>query len=215
MLAATSDAGFTVKDILLTGRVQISTDDLRAHLTIRENMPIFGVSIAEAQKSLMNLPWVRSVSISRRLPDKIIVELKEREPVALWQYRKKISLIDQDGIVLTAHNLSAWKHLPLIVGADAQKHIMEMIQLLNAEPLLARDVVSATRVGGRRWDLHLKNGLSIKLPERDMELALRRLAVMEQQENILGRSISGIDLRHPERVVVTPVIDNNNKKTTI
>ncbi|MCK4945770.1 MAG: FtsQ-type POTRA domain-containing protein [Alphaproteobacteria bacterium] len=221
ILTRTADAGFKVKDILVTGRVQVPAEELLACLSIRKDMPIFGINITEARESLAVLSWVEDVSISRRLPDTIIVELKERVPVALWQYRKKISMIDQNGVLLTSDNLNAWKHLPMIVGEDAPEHMNELFGLLNAEPKIARVLVSAIRKGGRRWDLHLENGLSVKLPEHDEGLAIRRLALLVEKGNILGRNIEGIDLRQPEKIVVMPIAmneetsDGKNKKTSI
>lgn len=204
-LSMTSDAGFRVKDILVTGRVQIPADELLEHLSIKVNMPIFGVDIASAQKSLAGLAWVKSVSISRRLPDKVFIDLQEREPVALWQYQKKISVIDHEGVVLPVANLGDYKKLPLVVGADVPKHIMELIGLLRAEPVIAGHFSSAVRVGRRRWDLHLKNDIVVKLPEQDVELALSSLAAAERQNNILDRNISSIDLRQPKKMIVIPL----------
>jgi len=220
-LGKTAEAGFRVKDILVTGRVHIPAEELLAHLSIKENMPIFGVSIVEAQKSLTDISWVKTVSISRRLPDKIIVELKERTPAALWQYQKKISLIDQEGTVLATEDLSPWQNLPLVVGDGAPKHAGDLLGLLNAEPAVAKELVSAVWVGQRRWDLHLQNNIIVKLPEQDSELALRRLALLAEQKNLFGRNIAAIDLRAPEKMMITPVAaldaapDKKNKKTHI
>ena len=69
------------------------------------------------------------------------------------------------------------------------------------------------RVGDRRWNLRLKHNITVKLPEQDMELALSRLAQMQKQKNILGRSIASIDMRQPQRVLVTPTDDKT--KTSI
>ena len=63
------------------------------------------------------------------------------------------------------------------------------------------------RVGGRRWDLRLKNNLSVKLPEQDMELAMRRLVTIGEQKKIFDRNIASIDLRQPEKLIVTPADD--------
>ena len=76
ILTRTADAGVKVKEILVTGREQVPVEELLACLSIREDMPIFGIDIIEARKSLVVLPWVGDVSISRRLPDTITVELK-------------------------------------------------------------------------------------------------------------------------------------------
>jgi len=208
ILTHTADAGFKVNEILVTGREQVPVEELLACLSIREDMPIFGINIIEARKSLVVLPWVRDVSISRRLPDMITVELKERVPVALWQYQKEISVIDREGVFLTSDNLNIWKHLPLVVGEDAPEHMNELLALLKVEPEILNVLVSAVRMGGRRWDLHLKNGISVKLPEQDQALALRRLALLVEQGNILNRNVKRIDLRQSEKVVVMPMAAN-------
>ncbi|MCK5517799.1 MAG: FtsQ-type POTRA domain-containing protein [Alphaproteobacteria bacterium] len=221
VLTRTADAGFKVKDILVIGRAQVPAEELLANLSIRENMPIFGINITKARESLVVLPWVKDVSISRRLPNTIIVELKERVPIALWQYRKKISMIDQDGVLLTFNDLNVWKHLPMIVGKNAPKHVNELLSFLNAEPKIASVMTSAVLRGGRRWDLYLKNSISVKLPEQDEGLALRHLSLLVENGDILGRNIERIDLRQPEKVVVMPVVanegmsDRKNKKTSI
>lgn len=203
-LTRSAAAGFTVKDILVTGRKQIPVEDLLASLSVKQGMPLFGVNIAEAEKSLTGIPWVDNVVISRRLPDTIVVALQERTPVALWQHQKKIFLIDKDGAVLTADNLAAWQSLPLVVGEGAEKNVTQLLGLLQAEPVIAKELTAAVRVEERRWDLRLKNNITVKLPEQDTELALSRLAALEEKKNILGRNITSIDLRQPDRIMVTP-----------
>lgn len=204
-LSISSKAGFKVKDILVTGRVQVPADTLLSHLSIKQGAPIFDVSIEDAQKSLADISWVKTVYISRRLPDKIIVELRERTPLALWQYQKKISVIDETGVVLTTNAGDEFSALPLIVGEDAPQGIVDLMALLRAEPEMAAQLASAIRIGGRRWDFRLKNGISVKLPEQNVELALRHLMMTEAQDNILGKDLAVIDLRIPEKLVMTPV----------
>lgn len=214
-LARSANAGFRVKDILVTGRRHVSAEELLASLSVKRGMPTFGFDIIDAEKSLSNISWIQSAVISRRLPDTITVELQERVPVSLWQHNKKIFLIDKDGTVLTADNLDAWRQLPLVVGAGAEKNVVQLLNLLQAEPSVAGEFVSAVRVEERRWDLHLKNGVIVKLPEQDMELALSRLAALQKQKNILGRNVASIDLRKPERVMVTPGAVTEKTKTNI
>jgi len=195
--------GFRVKDILVTGRVRVGSDELLTRLNIARDMPIFAVDIAGAQKKIADMPWVKGVTIARRLPDTVIVTLEERVPVALWQYNKKISVIDRSGTVLPADDLSSWKDLPLVVGEDAPAHVSEMLAMLDAEPAIASDFSAAVRVGGRRWDIALKRGTNIKLPEHDPELALRRLVSLDEQKGLLSQGLTGVDLRDAEKIIVT------------
>ena len=209
-LSVTASAGFKVNDIFVTGRERIPAADLIAHLDIRQNAPIFSVDIAQAQQSLSEIPWIQSVSVTRRLPGTIYIDIKERAPAALWQYQKKLSVIDRTGRVLTSKDLQNYKDLPLVVGESAPESVAEILQYLHAEPEIAKTIESATRVGGRRWDLKLKNGLTVKLPERETEFALRKLVSQQKKHGIFEKNIATIDLRVPDQMVVEPA-DKQNK----
>ena len=200
----TAALGFRVDDILVDGRVNTPAQELLAKLGIRQGQSIFSVDLDQAQRNLETIPWIDHAYIARRLPDKIYIRLKERTPIALWQFRKQLSVIDQDGIVLTDHDLDRFKSLPMVVGEDAPQHVAELVGLLNAEPEIAHYLEAAVRVGHRRWNLQLKNHLLVKLPEKNVELALRRLVLAQQQQGLFDKNISVVDLRLPDRMVVEP-----------
>lgn len=213
-LAVSAQLGFRVDEVLITGRRQISQADLLSHIDIRRGAPIFGVSLSAAQQSLAQIPWVEGASISRRLPSTIVIDIQERAPVALWQYQKKISLIDSSGQPLTDTNIAAWQNLPLIVGEDAPQHVTEILGLMQAEPEIAALIESALRIGDRRWDLRLKNGMLVKLPEENVGLALRQLAQQQEAAGILEKNIATIDLRIPEKFVVDMKQDTETAATS-
>lgn len=210
-LAFTGALGFRVSDIIVTGRDNIPQEQLLTHLDIAQGAPVFGVTLDEARARIAEIPWVKTVQVSRRLPGTILVDIEEREAVALWQYRKKIQAIDAEGKALTEENLGRYAKLPLIVGDGAQSHVLQITGLLKAEPAIAAQLASAVRVGGRRWDLRLKNGVTVKLPENDVELALSKLAAAEAQDGILGKNVTTIDLRLPEKIVVALKEDKSGK----
>jgi cell division protein FtsQ len=217
MLSTTSGAGFKVNEVIVTGRIHIKRDVILKQLAVKQGEPIFGVSVDAAQKALTEISWVKNVSVTRRLPDKLIIEITERKPAALWQYQKKISVIDADGRVLTSEDLDSFQSLPLVVGEDAPLHAVELLNLLKAEPSVEKELASAVRVGGRRWDLRLKNGLLVKLPENDTELALSRLAKEQEERKLFDKLITAVDLRIPDEMVIEPVnggsAEDKNKKT--
>ena len=204
MISRSASAGFKVGNILVLGREHVPADELLAHLDIKEGTPVFDIDIAGAEKSVSSLSWVKTAAVARRLPDTVVVALQERVPVALWQHDKKIFLIDAEGVKLETETLDAWQNLPLVVGAGAEDHATEIITLMKAEPALARRLASAVRIGDRRWDLHFKDGPVVRLPEKDAGFALSRLARLEENKKIFGRAVAAIDLRLPERIVITP-----------
>jgi cell division protein FtsQ len=57
-------------------------------------------------------------------------------------------------------------------------------------------------VAERRWNLRLKNGVDVRLPEFDVARALDQLVGLDRDKKILSRDIVSIDLRLPDRVTV-------------
>jgi cell division protein FtsQ len=88
------------------------------------------------------------------------------------------------------------------VGDDAPQEAPSFFKLLEAEPELWKRVDAAKLVSGRRWDLKLKNGVEVKLPEEELTVALRRLAVLQEEDQLMDKDIMTIDVREPERVTI-------------
>jgi cell division protein FtsQ len=60
----------------------------------------------------------------------------------------------------------------------------------------------AARVGQRRWNLYLDNGITILLPEKNVAEALARLAALESSQHLLSKGVKSVDLRFSGRVIV-------------
>lgn len=205
-----SEGGFKVDEILVSGRNEIDKKTLVDALTIKRNMPIFGLDIKGSKDNLEKISWVKGVTISRILPNIVYVDLDEREPVALWQKNGKVSLVDREGEVLKVPSLEKWQYLPIVVGKGSMDNLSSLVDLLRAEPVIDNRLVSATRIGERRWNFKLDNGILIKLPEEDVEFALRRLVKLEIEKSIFSKNIEAIDLRKPERMVVELAKEGEN-----
>lgn len=195
-------AGLSVEEVLVTGRVRTRGEELLAALGIDRGAPILAFDPAAARDAIAALPWVKQVVVARRLPDTIVVSLEEREPLALWQHERQLRVIDSDGRVLSDYNYDDFADLPLVVGPDAAVHAQELLALLAAQPDVAGRVAAAIRVGERRWDLRLTNGIDVRLPEHDAAAALGHLARALADGNLFERDILLIDLRLEDRLVI-------------
>jgi cell division protein FtsQ len=61
---------------------------------------IFGIPLAERRRRLLAIDWVEDASVSRIWPDRVVVRLRERKPVAFVWVRSGILLIDAAGVLL-------------------------------------------------------------------------------------------------------------------
>jgi cell division protein FtsQ len=194
--------GFSVRNVLVDGRYYTDGDTLKAMIALEKGDPILAFNPAEAKARLEKLSWVRSAHVERRFPDTVYIRLTERKPLALWQRNQRLALIDAEGVVLTDRNLEAFKNLPIVVGEGAQFKAAELIGMLKAEPSIFERTEAATLISGRRWDLKLKSGAEVKLPEQELGLALRKLAVNHEEESILDKQVLSIDVREEGRITV-------------
>ncbi len=196
--------GFVVQDVLVEGRKNADPQVLLGILNIDRGDSLFAFHPAKAQAALKQMPWIESVRVERRLPGLVYVSITEREPFALWQAQGKLRLIDRNGVTISdvPKEMARFRNLPLVVGEGAEKSAYALFVLLQAEPNLITRVEAATFVGGRRWDLKMKNNIAVRLPEEDMSLALRRLAEVHTTDLLLDKDLDSIDLREPGRIIV-------------
>ncbi|MFA6280221.1 MAG: cell division protein FtsQ/DivIB [Bdellovibrionales bacterium] len=202
VLNATKSVGFAVSDVTVEGRHYTDRAALFAALGIAAGSPIFTFAPQEAHDKIMALPWTRSVSIIRSLPNKIIIRLTERQPIARWQHDEKTIVIDQDGQELSAAKPEEFTNLPLVVGNAAPEQTQALLTLLLDYPPVARSLKAAVRVGQRRWNFFLNPNILIRLPEINVDEALVKLTTLIQEQNVLNRAIASIDLRFPDRTVI-------------
>lgn len=195
------NAGLTVHKITVTGRHDTSREDLLAALGVNQGDPILGIDTEAARERLERLGWVRTASVTRVLPDTLQVVLVERRPLAVWQTNGRHMLVDRDGHVISGQGRNT-AGLPLVVGEGAPARAAELLSVIALEPRLAALVVAAVRVGDRRWDIRLENGITVRLPEIGYEAAWRRLATLERSHGLTGRAIDAVDMRLADRLVI-------------
>lgn len=199
---ATAGAGFTVAEVYVSGRNRTSSAEVLAALGVAIGDPVLFVDLDEGKARLQELPWVREATIERRLPGVLFVRLAEREPMAVWQMDGAHMVIDSYGDPVPGIDPRTFGHLPLVVGPDAPANASQLIAVIATEPALASRVTAAIRIGSRRWDLKLDNGLRIELPAQDYAQAWRALVVYERENRVLEGDVATIDLRVADRVVI-------------
>ena len=203
-------AHLDIAHIVVTGRDMTSQASLDAALGVHVGDDIMAFSPGTAQARLDQLPFVETASVERRLPDTIVVRLVERTPFAVWQNSGNFVLIDRAGNPVAGQGMNgkdaeAFARLPLVVGAGAAQNAAALLDLLKANPSVNDHVMAAVRVGGRRWNLSLRNGTTVMLPEGEEAPAIARLARYENEMALLDRPMAAIDMRLADRMVVRPL----------
>lgn len=204
-LAMTAGLGFTVQDVEVEGRDATARDEVLKAIDAARGTPILSVNPVRVKQLLEGLPWIKTASVERHLPDTLYIHLTERKPLALWQRQGKMMLIDHDGVAVTSEHLERYSNLLLVVGDDAPKNAEALINVLQTQPDLMHRVSAAIRVGDRRWNLQLDNSITVELPETNVADAWTHLAQIDREHALLARDIEQVDMRLADRVVVRAV----------
>jgi len=194
-------SGFGVGAIKIEGaRETAELALLEALATDGRSLLLYDVGFARA--SVASLPWIETVSVRKLYPETLVMSVTERRAFALWQHDGRIDIIDADGRPITALDDPRFADLPLVVGSGANERASEIVAALGTAPLAGDAVAARVLVAGRRWDLKLKGGVTLRLPERGLPEALACFAALEAQAGLTARAVEAIDLRVPGRVAV-------------
>ena len=192
--------GFGIDHIDIRGNTE--TSDIALWETLQPTGSLLAYDVDEAQKRVGALPWVARATVRKFYPSMLSVRIEERQPFALWQRDGQVFVIDDTGTEIVPLEEARFGKLPFMVGQGANEKAAEFFVEILAEPEISAQMRAAVLVAGRRWDLHLENGVTVKLPEKGLRQALAQLVKLDGERQLLSRDVIVVDLRLPDRVTV-------------
>ena len=135
----------------------------------------FSVPLAERRRRLLAIDWVRDASVSRVWPNRLLVRIRERKPVAFASFPSSPMLVDAEGVLLAIPPRARFA-FPVIDGlreadSDAQRRpgVSAFLEFQQNMGRLANDVSEVdvadpnnlrivTRVENRAVELILGDG---------------------------------------------------------
>ena len=196
------NSGFTIKNIEVLGANHLDKDDIIKFVRTYNNVNIFKVNIKDIYRKIKNNTWIKKASIEVIYPNTIKILLTEKKPIAIWQNRYGNNLITKTGDVILEKNLEDFKvYLPIIIGDNANKNIHSILNIFSANKDFLKNIWSLTFVNERRWDIHFKQGLTIRLPHSNTKEAWQKVIFLNENFKILNIGLTEIDLRKPNQIL--------------
>ena len=194
----------------------LDTEELKKVMKPYLNTNFFNIDIDEAQNKVEKMAWVDHVSLRRKWPDSLIVEIDEQQPLARW---KTSGFVNQRGEWFSATVTDKHASLPELAGpqnavAIVSREYKQIAEQLKAKQLRADRLLATHR---RSWTVSLDNGLVVKLGRLNVQSRLQRFLriykpVLEGQLD----KIEGVDMRYTNGFAVrwkpdNKPLQNNNK----
>ncbi len=200
--AIANSAGFRITAVAINGRKQLTQDEVLAIGGVNGRSSLLFLDAAVVRDKLKANPWIREATVLKLYPGQVQIDIVERSAFALWQQDGRLSVISDDGAVLEPYVSRRFLSLPLVVGKGAETRARDFLALLARYPQVRAATKAAVFVGERRWNLRLKDGLDIRLPENDVDNALAALSKLDREDRLFSRDIVAVDMRLPDRLTV-------------
>lgn len=181
VMAGVPPDGQNAPDFVIEGAVYTSRDRVLEVFGDDFGKNIFRIPIAERRRRLLAIDWVADASVSRLWPNRLIVRIRERTPVAfvklaadpLRPKAARPALIDGDGVILQQPEKGQFS-FPVLNGvsekqpeAERKARVARMQQVLREIASLPRPLrLSEVDVGSR--DIRV----SAEVDDREVELIL-------------------------------------------
>ena len=204
LIQQTASLGLRVNKIILRGRDKTPRYKVIDAIGLKKGDPILGVKLEVIHRNLVKIPWIQNATVLRNWPSTIDIRINERKPIALWESKRQKYLVDSQGKTFISERVGRFRSLLVVAGHGAPSSALKLLNIIGTNPSLAAKIARATLIGKRRWDLKLKSGIKIKLPEKNPHKAWKRLIELNSKQRILARDVRLIDMRLPKSIIVKP-----------
>jgi cell division protein FtsQ len=221
-----ANADYALKTIEVTSDGKLSRETILHTADIAEGKNIFSIDLPKVQEKLASLPQVEDSRIQRILPNKLVISIQERRPVA-WVVPADTNtgsfnfenayLVDRRGILLKTKSLAPeYLGLPLIIGIDTsncqagqpleQDEVKAALDLIraSAEILQGRLQIQSIDVSkGYCLVVTDKQRASITFSTDEIEWQLHRLETVLSYCDKNNRELQTVNLMAQRNVPVT------------
>lgn len=189
-----------VTDLEISGRMQVwNVTALEKELSWVKQKNFFSLDINQVREELQALPLLSRVIVQKRWPGKVIVQLTEDLPVAVWNEQQLLSAGGVISEIPMGLDTSALIHMrgPELKVTEAAHYFRRIQQLLNP---LHVSVVTIQLSSVQSVHVELSNGWQVAFGRQYFEE--RALRLKKLIEVFPAEKISSIDLRYGKGVAI-------------
>ena len=146
---------------------------------------------------------IESFNIKKFYPNLIKVRIRKTSFLAITHNDSNKYYIGSNGKLIPFKELdSFYNNLPFVFSKNNYENFIKLKNIIDQSEFSFEEIDSFYYFPSNRWDIKTKNGLLIKLPEKNILQSLRTAYIIQKNENFKNKTI--IDLR-----ITNQIITNN------
>ena len=210
------DSYFRVRQVEVEGVQKIPKETLLS-LAVLEGMPnLFSVKLDEVAKRFESHPWIEQVRVKKVFPNKILIQIEEKRPMAIIQL-EELYYIDTRGEIFSPVGERDDYNYPYLTGltrqvlekdpAEAKRLInkaLEFLRVVHQEKILPLGEISEVHME-KAFGIQCftkADGVEVKLGWEEFGEKLKRLSLIWSDLRKKGCSVVSIDCSDVRRIVV-------------
>lgn len=179
---------FEIRQVSVRGLKELTEKDILTMAAIKPQQNLLAMNTEALGKRISANPWVKNIYVGRELPDRLVLEVRERNPLAMVKQAGDFYLMDNEGFVFKKVGKGDEVDLPILTGVDGREK--EKSRLLLGTLNLLKTMSASTRYNylGTISEVNINDifgislltdtGLYLKLGTDNYEKKLNRLNVV-------------------------------------
>jgi len=211
------------EDVLIEGRSVVSRDEVLGALGLPQysrpgrRANVLRVNLDEERKQIESIPWVRVATVSRIFPNRLVVQIVERTPVAFVNVGGKLKLVDADGVLLEKPEKATYA-FPVLEGLEAPEGAadrlvrmalyQEFVRQLGDEPSSAGWLISEVDLSDaddlKALLVQGRETIQVHFGRDQFKDRFKDFLALLPEVRQTNTQIDSVDLRYRNQVVVNP-----------
>ena len=191
---------FKIEKIIISNNFLVKEKEIISKLKPLYNKNILLIKRKDIEESLKNVNFLKKVEVKKKYPHTIIVKIFETKPVGMLFKDKKEYLLDNSANLIEIENKKDFIGLPIIIGNDAENHIIKFLDQLESNKFPINDIINFSYFKIGRWNLELLDNRTIKFPNNvDNEIIKKTIELLSRKD---FENYKIIDLRIDGKIIV-------------
>lgn len=178
---------------LVAAPQRVSEEELQKVVREQVSGNFFTVDLERARKGFEILPWIRKVSVRRKFPWGLQVDIEEHVALARWN---KTALVNTHGEVFAVQTTEV---LPEFIGQpESSMQVTKLYGELSETLLPMQQKISQISLSPRfAWQIKLDGGMVLELGREEMQARLARFVkVYPYSLAVSAQTVRRVDLRY-------------------
>jgi len=155
-----------LKNIEVSGPNEDINQKIANDLTFLKFQNLFFLKSSQIKKIIDTNNSVEYYTVSKEFPSTILIKIEETQILANLYKNGSNYFFGSNGKLIKSENKK--KDKPFLFGDFTSKEFLNLKKIIDKSKLEYSDIKNIYFFDSKRWDIELRNGLLIKLPEKKL-----------------------------------------------